>query len=201
MKASEIEPPQWWKRIDELITSVAGLKETFNGSFNFYHTWKINLTTPPEELEARIKQRKELIACVQAKHNEKLDRNAGHETTIKKLDKSIDELTSHIAFLEIEIAGRSEHIAQLKQEIKKTKEQYDELIGENEEKATQLMMVFYGLLEDYNRVVAEREVFRKNLEDYYQALTEYNADIRVDWDKLEKDICKKNDKKSQAISE
>jgi chromosome segregation ATPase len=189
----EIVAPDWTKKIEAIIAAGAGLKESFNQSRAFYQEWRTNLTTPPEELILRVKQRRELIKCINAHFDNKDKYIKELNILIAQLDKSIDELTSHIAFLELEIAGKNENIQQLKEEIKTVHASYKELIGEDEEKAELLMNTIRSLLMDYQDTVREREMFRTNLEEYYKILHEYNADIRVDWNKLEKSICKKEE--------
>ncbi|MEX0849427.1 MAG: hypothetical protein WD055_04300 [Candidatus Dependentiae bacterium] len=197
----EISAPDWSKKIELIIAASAGLKESFDQSKAFYQEWRNNLATPPEELVLRVKQRKKLIKCIHTHFADKDTYINELNTAIQNLDKTIDELSSHIAFLELEIAEKNNHIKNLEEEIIKVNKSYQELIGEDEEKAKALMNTIAQLMQDYQKTVAERELFRNNLEQYYKILQEYNAEIRIDWDELEKSICKKNTKKSNTIKE
>lgn len=181
--------PAWHEQIDGLVAALSTVSDLFKQSENFYNEWDANLKPLHQELANRNSERKAVLACAQKKLQEKLATISLLNTDIAERNTIIAQLRAQVAYLESEINRLNIAIQNKQAEKEQTRLAYEEVIGENAEKANEFLQLIAQLQGEYANLVRERNEFRGNLEDFYGALQAHTLAAREDTNAATQSIC------------
>lgn len=185
----DIEIPRWWEQVDAIVAALEGVSDKFKDSTIFYNEWEANICPLNQELAARDKERQALFACIRTEFDAKLEEISHLNLTIEQRNRLIIELGDHVSFLELEIHKLNEDIHRKRAEIADVTAEYEMILGENSDKADQLISVVNNLNTEYAALTHERNEFRDCLEGFYGELQKHSALARQESDSLSSEIC------------
>ena len=188
-KAESVPIPAWHEQIDRLVGALSTVSELFKKSEDFYNEWDSNLKPLHGELAQRDVERKAVLACASATLKNKIAAITLLNISIEERNVIIAQLKAHVSYLESEVSRINKAIKAKQIEEQEIRAAYEEILGENAEKASEFLSLIVKLQGEYARLVKERDEFRGNLEEFYGALQAHVAAAREDNGAAAREIC------------